>query len=89
VQTAPDGFYLTVRAESLRARGSERAAAGEVLLLAHVANPEVRNEYQRLELRHGARVRVMTTLIVMKTTAILVCCRSLSISIGRVTTRRV
>src|SRR2546423_11904406 len=54
VQSAPDGLYLTVRAESLRVRGSERAAAGEVLLLAHVASPEARNEYQRLELRHGA-----------------------------------
>ena len=62
VQSAPDGLYLTVRTESLRVRGSERAAAGDVLLLAHLANPEVRNEYERLELRHGARLRVMTTL---------------------------
>ena len=62
VQSAPDGLYLVVRTESLRVRGSERAAAGDVLLLAHVASPEVRNEYQRLELRHGARLRVMTTL---------------------------
>jgi competence protein ComEC len=62
VQSAPDGLYLIVRTESLRVRGSERAAAGDVLLLAHVANPEVRSEYQRLELRHGARLRVMTTL---------------------------
>jgi competence protein ComEC len=61
-QTAPDGLYLTVRTESLRARGSERAAAGDVLLLAHTANPELRSKYQRLELRHGARLRVMTTL---------------------------
>src|SRR5881227_3403316 len=62
VQSAPNGFYLAVKAESLRLRGSERAASGDVLLLAHVANPQVRNEYQRLELRHGARLRVMTTL---------------------------
>src|SRR5947207_1582930 len=62
VQSAPDGFYLAVKAESLRLRGSERAATGDVLLLAHVANPEVRNEYKRLDLRHGARLRLMTTL---------------------------
>jgi competence protein ComEC len=62
VQSAPDGLYLVVRTESLRVRGSERAAAGDVLLLAHAATSEVRNEYQRLELRHGARLRVMTTL---------------------------
>jgi len=62
VQSAPDGLYLTVRTESLRVRGSERAAAGDVLLLAHVANPAARNEYQQLELRHGARLRVVTTL---------------------------
>ncbi|HXI23032.1 MAG TPA: ComEC/Rec2 family competence protein [Pyrinomonadaceae bacterium] len=62
VQSALDGFYLIVRAESLRVRGSERAAAGDVLLLAHVSSPEVRHEYELLELRHGARLRVMTTL---------------------------
>src|ERR1041384_5893275 len=62
VQSTADGFYLTVRTESLRARGSERAAVGDVLLLAHAVSPEIRNEYERLELRHGARLRVMTTL---------------------------
>ena len=62
VQSAPNGLYLTVRTESLRVRGSERSAAGDVLLLAHVSSPEVRNEYEHLELRHGARLRVMTTL---------------------------
>src|ERR1051325_11702967 len=62
LQSAPDGLYLTVRTESLLVRGSERTAAGDVLLLAHVSSPEVRSEYERLELRHGARLRVMTTL---------------------------
>jgi competence protein ComEC len=62
VQSAPDGLYLTMRTESLLVRGTERVATGDVLLLAHLAGPEVRNEYERLELRHGARLRVMTTL---------------------------
>src|SRR2546423_8385840 len=44
-QSTPDGFYLTVKAERLRLRGSERAAAGDVLLLAHIAHAELRNEY--------------------------------------------
>jgi competence protein ComEC len=36
--------------------------AGKVLLLAHLREPPEKEEYDALELRHGARVRVMTTL---------------------------
>lgn len=61
-EAAPDGFYLTLRTESIRARGAERTATGAVLLLAHTRSQQITNEYEALELRHGARVRVMTTL---------------------------
>jgi competence protein ComEC len=61
-EPAPDSFYLTVRAERIRFKGSEQNATGTVLLLAHVRAPPVRLEYEALGLRHGARVRVMTTL---------------------------
>ena len=61
-EPAPDSFYLTVRAERIRSRGVEREASGIVVLLAHVREQKVTNEYDSLELRHGARVRVMTTL---------------------------
>ncbi len=61
-EAAPDGFYLTLRAESIRFQGTERNASGTVLLLAHAREQQVTKEYDALELRHGARLRVMTTL---------------------------
>jgi competence protein ComEC len=61
-EAAPDSFYLTVRAESIRSKGTERAASGSVLLLTHGQARQIKQEYEALELRHGARVRVMTIL---------------------------
>ena len=61
-EPAPDSFYLTLRAERIRFKGSERDALGTVLLLAHAREQRVREEFGALELRHGARVRVMMTL---------------------------
>ena len=61
-EAAPDSFYLTLRAESIRFKGTERNATGALLLLAHARAPQIAEEYDALELRHGARVRVMTTL---------------------------
>jgi len=61
-EAAPDSFYLNLRAESIRFKGSEHRATGTVLLLAHARDERVREEYDAIELRHGARVRVMTTL---------------------------
>jgi competence protein ComEC len=59
---APDGFYLALGVERLRARGEERAAAGAVELFAPVRDAEARDGYERLELRRGARVRVVVAL---------------------------
>ncbi|HYT50557.1 MAG TPA: ComEC/Rec2 family competence protein, partial [Pyrinomonadaceae bacterium] len=61
-EPAPDGFYLNVRAETVRSRLGERAATGTVLLFANAGDAQVRNKYEALELRHGARLRVMTVL---------------------------
>lgn len=61
-EPAPDSFYLTLRAERIRFKGSERDASGTVLLLAHTREERVHEEFGALELRHGARVRVMMTL---------------------------
>jgi competence protein ComEC len=61
-EPAPDSFYLTIRVESISFQGSERGASGTVILLARTREEQVRKEYDDLELRHGARVRVMTTL---------------------------
>jgi competence protein ComEC len=61
-EPAPDSFYLTIRVESISFKGDEREACGTVILLAHAREQQVRTEYDELELRHGARVRIMTTL---------------------------
>lgn len=61
-EVAPDGFYLALKVESIRFQGAEHKASGAVLLLAHTRAPQIKEEYDALELRHGARVRVMTTL---------------------------
>jgi competence protein ComEC len=61
-EPAPDRFYLTLKVERISFKGSERDACGTVLLLAHLGEDQVREEYEALELRHGARVRVLTTL---------------------------
>lgn len=59
-EPAPDSFYLTLEVERISFKGAGRDACGTVLLLAH-ARPASK-DYDSLELRHGARVRVMTTL---------------------------
>jgi competence protein ComEC len=61
-EPAPDGFYLTLNAEKLRFKGTERVVSGRVLLFAPVRDRAARAEYEALELRYGARVSVMTRL---------------------------
>lgn len=61
-EPAPDSFYLNLQIERINFKGRECDASGVVLLLAHLAEQQVRHEYDVLELRHGARVRVLTTL---------------------------
>src|ERR1043165_2012925 len=61
-EPAPDGFYLAMRVERLRFKGDERDASGEALLFASVRDKTIRAEYEALELRIGARLRVMCAL---------------------------
>ncbi|HYW72953.1 MAG TPA: ComEC/Rec2 family competence protein [Pyrinomonadaceae bacterium] len=61
-KTSPDGFYLNVKAERLRLRGREQSASRALMLLAHAGDPSARAAYDRLQLHHGARIRVMTLL---------------------------
>jgi competence protein ComEC len=61
-ESAPDSFYLTLQVEKISVKGHLRDAAGTVLLLAHVSGDRVQAEFKTLELRHGARLAVMTTL---------------------------
>lgn len=61
-EPAPQSFYVTLRAERIRFKGVERDASGTVLLLAPAREQQIEREYDALQLRHGARVRVMTAL---------------------------
>jgi len=61
-ESAPDGLYLDIKSEQIRSNGADRAVTGTVLLLAHLSDQSVRREYENLQLRYGARVRVMTVL---------------------------
>lgn len=61
-ESAPESFYLKLRVESLRFREREYAATGVVWLVAPVRDDSMRGEYEALELRYGARLRVMTAL---------------------------
>ena len=61
-ELAPESFYLTLRVEKLRFRNIERSASGVVELLTPVRDRALRAEYELLELRYGARLRVMTSL---------------------------
>src|SRR2546423_1141619 len=61
-EPAPEGFYITLRIEKVSIREEERVASGQILLFAPVARQSLIAEYRALELRYGARVRVMTQL---------------------------
>lgn len=61
-EAAPENFYLTLRVERLRYKGIERVVSGTVLLLARTPEAIRQVEYDRLDLRYGARIRVMTAL---------------------------
>lgn len=61
-EPAVDGFYLTLRVESLRCKEVEGAASGVVWLFAPVRHDAARAEYAALELRYGTRLSVMTAL---------------------------
>lgn len=61
-EPAPDGFYLTLKVERLSFKGLEREVFGRVMFFATAVDSATLREYEVLELRYGARVRVMTAL---------------------------
>jgi len=61
-EPAPQSIYLNIRAERINLKGAESEATGTVLLLAQVGDHQSAHEYDVLELRHGARLRVLVTL---------------------------
>ncbi len=60
-QYFPDGMRLELGVASVRHRGVDREASGRVSLSIR-SNPATAAEYELLELRYGARLRVMTNL---------------------------
>jgi competence protein ComEC len=60
---APDGLLFDVRVERVRARSVERECEGRVEFFAPVADARSTVEYDSLELRRGARVRVASLLM--------------------------
>ncbi len=58
----PNGFYLALRCERILINGIDQAASGIVWLFAPVRDRRVADDYDELELRYGARIRVMTAL---------------------------
>jgi competence protein ComEC len=61
-ELATDGMYLFLRVQRLTLRQTEREVSGEVLLLAPVSDKSAQQEFDQLDLRYGARIRVMTVL---------------------------
>ncbi|MGZ8846039.1 MAG: ComEC/Rec2 family competence protein [Pyrinomonadaceae bacterium] len=61
-EPAPQSFYLTLKAQRMRIKGIDFDVTGSILLRARLATDQVKNEYDALKLRHGARIRVMTSL---------------------------
>jgi competence protein ComEC len=63
---SPDGFRLTLGVERLKYKADERAATGAVELFAPVHGGSdgsfARSRYEALELRRGARLRVLVAL---------------------------
>ncbi|HXT64504.1 MAG TPA: ComEC/Rec2 family competence protein [Pyrinomonadaceae bacterium] len=61
-EQAPDRIFLRVRVHQLKFKQTEYDTSGEVLLTAHLSDDETRRSFAALELRHGARIRVMVAL---------------------------
>jgi competence protein ComEC len=61
-EIAPDGLALRLRAERWGFKGEEREVSGAVELFAPARGAQVWTEYDALELRRGARLRVSVAL---------------------------
>lgn len=61
-ETAPDGLFLSLGAERLKFRNIESEACGTIELFAPAGDAATGEEYDALELRRGARLRVLVML---------------------------
>ncbi len=61
-ELAPERSYIFLRVEIIRLKAVDREASGEVMLLVPISEKSIEEEFDRLDLHYGARIRVMTTL---------------------------
>lgn len=61
-ETAPGLLYINLKLESLTYKNEERKATGFVRLVSPIRSIESLNEYESLELRYGARIKVMVAI---------------------------
>jgi competence protein ComEC len=61
-EVAPERLYLFLKVQNVRFRGTEREASGVVVVFAPISGESTQREFDQLDLRYGARLRVMTTL---------------------------
>jgi hypothetical protein len=57
-EMAPERLYLNLRVERIRFRTSDRNASGSVMLMAPIPGKSFEGEFDHLDLRYGARVRI-------------------------------
>lgn len=62
LESAVDGFFIRVDVDSIAHRKNTRPASGTVRLFASVRTPEMAEDYDRLDLRSGTRVRIACDL---------------------------
>lgn len=61
-EIATERMFLNLRVERVASRGADREVSGSVFLLVPVVGKAFKEELNQLDLRYGARVRVMTAL---------------------------
>src|SRR5215510_15124602 len=61
-ELAPDRIYLSVAVEKVATLGRERAATGVAQIVAPLRDDQSRDDYDRLSLDYGSRVRILCNL---------------------------
>ncbi|MDQ1729364.1 MAG: competence protein ComEC, partial [Pyrinomonadaceae bacterium] len=59
-EISSERWYLFLKVQSVRVKNTDLMAAGEVVLLAPISDQVAQAEVAQLDLRYGARIRVMT-----------------------------
>ncbi len=62
-EEAVGGFFIEVKAEKLIYKTQAQNASGKIRLFAPVPNEQIANEYEKLNLRYGSRIRAMCNLL--------------------------